>query len=265
MSIRREFRTFQFRQAVYRVHSAHFPAVSRCIRRMWNELEEYIALHPPFAESLAPLAGPPENSEDTSNIPRRESSGPLRLPESVRRMLRAADSAGVGPMAAVAGTFAQIAAEAGQAAGDRETVVENGGDICMYLEQPLVLGLWVGPASPFQDLAFSIQPADGPLAVCSSSSRFGHSISFGECDLFTVFSRNAALADAAATGGCNQVRHRHDLQPAVESAVQLPGVEGAVAVKDKNIAIAGKTPQLIRHADAALGSKITRHSRAGDR
>ena len=251
MSTRREFRTFQFRQAVYRVHSAHFPEVRRCIRRMWNELEEYIALHPQFAESLNPLPAPSGDSGDSSDT--------QPLPESVRRMLSASSAAGVGPMAAVAGTFAQLAAEAGRRAGDTEVIVENGGDVYMRLEQPLILGLWVGKDSPFQELAYSIQPGGGPLAVCSSSAQLGHSLSYGECDLFTVFSQDAALADAVATGCCNRVHHSSDLQPSVEAAVQLPGVEGAVAIKDTEIAIAGRTPQLIRHTDAALGNKITRH------
>jgi uncharacterized protein len=253
MSSRREFRTFQFRQAVYRVHSDHFAAVSRCIRRMWNELEGYIALHPQFAESLSPLASPPgENSVGLCG------SDSL----AVNRMLRAAATAGVGPMAAVAGTFAQLAAEAGRQAGDKEIIVENGGDIYMYLERPLIMALWVGPDSPFKNLAFSIQAQHSPLAVCSSSSRLGHSLSLGECDLFTVFSKDASLADAAATAYCNRVKQFTDLQPAVEEIVQIPGIEGAAAVKDDKIAIAGKTPALVRHADVELSRKITRHSRS---
>ena len=248
----RTFRSFQFRQAVYRVHSAHFQAVSRCIRRMWNELEEYIALHPRFADSSTPL--PPQKNPPGLNREAR--------PESVERMLRASQATGVGPMAAVAGTFAQLAAEAGREAGDTEIVVENGGDIYMYLEQPLVLALWVGPDSPFRNLAFTIPAADSPLSVCSSSSKLGHSLSFGECDLFTVFSRDASLADAAATAYCNRIKKSTDLQPAVEELVRISGIDGAVAVKDDKLAIAGTTPQLVRHSDVDLSKKITRHSRS---
>ncbi len=251
----RTFRSFQFRQAVYRVHSSHFSQISRCIRRLWNELEEYLALHPQFRESYSPLPG--QNDPPEGAIP-----GATPLPESVRRMQRASQATGVGPMAAVAGTFAQLAAEAGRAAGDLETVVENGGDIYMYLEQPLLLGLWVGPDSPFRDLAFSIPAEASPLSVCSSSSKLGHSVSFGECDLCTVFSKDAALADAAATAFCNRIRQSADLQPAVEELAQISGIEGAVAVKDDKLAIAGSTPRLVRHTDAELAKKITRHSRS---
>lgn len=248
----RSFRSLQFRQAVYRVHSPNFQAVSRCIRQLWNELEEYIALHPRFADSFTPLPVqkyPPEPHEKAR-------------PESVERMLRASQTTGVGPMAAVAGTFAQLAAEAGRAAGDTEVIVENGGDIYMYLEQPLLLALWVGPDSPFRNLAFSIPAADSPLAACSSSSKLGHSVSFGECDLCTVFSKDASLADAAATAYCNRIKKNADLQPAVEELVRISGIDGAVAVKADKIAIAGRTPQLGRHSDAELEQKITRHSRS---
>jgi len=45
-------------------------------------------------------------------------------------------------MAAVAGTMAQLAAEAGLKAGAREVIVENGGDIYLQTMQPVVLGLY---------------------------------------------------------------------------------------------------------------------------
>jgi len=247
---RREFRSFQFRDAVYRVHSTHFPAVSRTIRRLWNELEQFIALNPQFAHALQPLSIITDNP-----------------PESVQRMIAASQATNVGPMAAVAGTFAQLAAQAGQESGDRETngetIIENGGDVFLFIQQPLSLGLWVGPKSPFTRLAFMIEPADSPLAVCSSSSSLGHSMSFGQCDLFSVFSRDASLADAAATAFCNRIHTQHDLQSAVETAVGISKIEGAVAIKGDKLAMAGKTPQLTRHADPDLQRKITRHDRSG--
>jgi len=249
MGNQRDFRSFQFRDAVYRVHSTHFSAVSRKIRRLWNELEQFIRLNPQFAHALQPLSIIPENP-----------------PESARRMIEASQAANVGPMAAVAGTFAQIAAQTGQESGDRETngetIIENGGDVFLYIQQPLNLGLWLGPTSPFRHLAFRIEPADSPLAVCSSSSILGHSMSFGQCDLFTVFSRDASLADAAATAFCNRVHTHHDLQSAVETVVGISKIEGAVAIKGEKLAMAGTTPQLIRHADRDLQRKVTRHDRS---
>lgn len=245
MGNQRDFRSFQFKKAVYRVHSTHFSSISRKVRRLWNELEQFISLYPQFAHALQPLSVIPENP-----------------PESVRRMIEASQAANVGPMAAVAGTFAQLAAHAGQESGDGETIIENGGDVFLYIQQPLSLGLWIGPASPFRQLAFMIEPADSPLAVCSSSSSLGHSMSFGSCDLFTVFSRDASLADAAATACCNRVHTHHDLQAAVETAVGISTIEGAVAIKGDKLAMAGATPQLIRHADPDLHRKVTRHDRS---
>jgi hypothetical protein len=48
-------------------------------------------------------------------------------------------------------------------------------------------------------LAFSIQPEETPISICSSSGKMGHSLSFGDCDLTTTVASDAALADAAAT------------------------------------------------------------------
>ncbi len=245
----RDFRVFQFRDAVYHVHSDHPQVIIRRLRKLWNELEQFIACYPRYAEALGPIQGLIGIEQG-------------HVPESVRRMALASESTGVGPMAAVAGTFAQIAAEAGQSEGDEETIIENGGDVYMYIRHPLNLGLWVGPHSPFRDLAFSIGPEHSPLAVCSSSSFLGHSMSFGKCDLATVFSKNASCADAAATACCNQIQTSDDLHTAVETVVGIYDIDGVLAIKDDKIAIAGATPELVRHTDAELDFKISRHSRS---
>ena len=255
----RNFRSFQFRDGVYRVHSEHFSEVCRRIRRLWNELEQFISLHPEFGESLKPL---PLLDADTIYLKGGTSAA---FPESALRMINAAQLTGVGPMAAVAGTFAQLGVEAGRTAGDSETIIENGGDVFLSITHPLTLGLWVGPDSPFRHMAFLIPPERGPLAVCSSSSRLGHSRSFGNCDLVTVFSKNASIADAEATACCNRIHSEGDLQNAVERAVGIDHIEGVLAIKNDKIAIAGKPPELIRHTDGDLQNKITRHSKAGPR
>jgi len=262
---RRSFYSFQFRDAVYRVHSEHPSEVSRRIRRLWNELEQFIALHPAFGEAFTPLS--PEGAgtthlKSTDKTPGKGAGAAADLPESAVRMLNASQLTGVGPMAAVAGTFAQLAVEAGQAAGDGETIIENGGDVFLSITLPLTLGLWVGPASPFHHMAFFIPPEMSPLAVCSSSSRLGHSRSFGNCDLVTVFSKNASIADAEATACCNSIQSEEDMQKAVERAVGIDHIDGVIAIKNDKLAIAGQVPELIRHTDGELQSKITRHSEA---
>lgn len=49
-------------------------------------------------------------------------------------MSSASQEFGVGPMASVAGAFAELIAKKGAELGSKKILVENGGDICMYAE-----------------------------------------------------------------------------------------------------------------------------------
>ena len=65
-------------------------------------------------------------------------------PEAARRMAAAGEVTGLGPMAAVAGTLAQLGVEAAMAAGIDEAIVENGGDIYIHAQEPVTIGLYAG-------------------------------------------------------------------------------------------------------------------------
>ena len=210
------------------------------IIRQRTILEEYIVRQPEFKTSLVPLR-------------------PLQdAPEIAMRMCRAAMDVGVGPMAAVAGAIAQCAAEAAVHEGDEDVIVENGGDIFMAVSNPLFIGIHAGPKSPFNGLAFRVEPDDTPLAICSSSSMMGHSMSMGACDLATVVAKDAALADAAATLAANLVATPEDLEPTAARILAVPGVLGVLLVKSDKMAIQGTLPELVRNADSDTLLKITR-------
>ncbi len=68
------------------------------------------------------------------------------------------------------------------------------------------MGIFSGTEKLNNELAFVIEEADTPLAICSSSGRMGHSTSLGNCDLATLVAKGAALADAAATQAANLVK-----------------------------------------------------------
>jgi len=190
-------------------------------------LEDYIRRHRAFQTALEPVA-----LQDDA-------------PEVAVRMARAADRVGVGPMAAVAGVMAELAAEAGLKTGAREAVVENGGDIFLVVNEPAVVGLYTGTDSLGDRLAFRIPPEWTPLAVCSSSGRMGHSMSLGDCDLATVVARDAALADAAATHAANLVKVPADIDAALEIVSAIPGIDGVLLVKDDRIGLIGRLPELV--------------------
>ncbi len=127
---------------------------------------------------------------------------------------------GIGPMAAVAGAIAGFAVQAMTDEGATYAVVDNGGDICILNDQPLLVGIYAGP-SPIRDLAFEIPARTGPLGICTSSGTVGPSISFGFADAAVAVSQDVALADAAATALGNAVSATGPLEGCF-SAVDRP-------------------------------------------
>lgn len=228
MSRKRTYRTFTYREAVFRICCEKFDAVTTEIMRQRRILEEYIGRHPDFRESLEPLellAG---------------------APEVVLSMARAAKLVGVGPMATVAGAMAQCAGLAALDAGACEVIVDNGGDIYISAVEPVIIGLKTGTTDLADKLAFSLEADDTPISICSSSGEMGHSMSLGQCDLATVVAKDAALADAAATQAANLVRTVDDIDPALENISVIEGVDGVMIIKGDRIGLAGKLPPLVK-------------------
>jgi hypothetical protein len=187
-------------------------AVLTCRRH----LEDYIARHPEFLPSLQPL---PDD---------------WQAPSLVRQMLRAAQTAGVGPMAAVAGAIAQAVGQALRAQGSA-SIVENGGDCFLDVKEDITMAVYAGPRSPFTNrVGLHLTAQSFPLAVCTSSGTIGHSLSFGTADAVTVVARDGALADAAATRLGNLVRSPDTIQEALQLAPQIAGLQGLlVLIADK--------------------------------
>jgi len=121
-------------------------------------------------------------------------------------MADATRKAGVGPMAAVAGTIAWAGVEAMKEAGATFGVIDNGGDIALVSDRPVRVGVHAGSAALSNRVAFVVPPQETILGICTSSATVGPSISFGMADAVTVFSYDVALSDAWATSVCNQIR-----------------------------------------------------------
>jgi len=179
------------------------------------QIEGYIASHEQFLSSLEPLPDDP------------------LAPPLVQRMLAAALTAGVGPMAAVAGAVAQAVAATLKPLSD-SIIVENGGDCFLDLDEDTLVGLFAGPDSPFTGkVALKFAASRFPLGICTSSGTVGHSLSFGKADAVTVVAPDAALADAVATRLGNMVHSSADLPEALALAPSLP-IDGVlIAIRDK--------------------------------
>ncbi|MDC7124279.1 MAG: UPF0280 family protein [Spirochaetales bacterium] len=247
----REFQAFRYKDATYKICSSNskelFSMLTSEIKQLRDELDNYIKLQPEFLKSLEPITV-------------LQSS-----PDSAIKMAEASRLCGIGPMAAVAGTIAQIAAEKCSSFAHKlkvpEIIIENGGDLFILPikeKNTVITGIFSGLSSKFSSLALKISPEKEGIAVCSSSSLMGHSLSLGNCDLSTVISKNASLADAAATFGGNLVKTEADLKPAAEKIVSIYGVEGVILIKNEQIAIAGNLPEIIKHKDPSGIKKITK-------
>lgn len=203
-------------------------------------IEKYIKENPEFLEALRPIAVKQGD------------------PELIVKMKNAAQIVGVGPMAAVAGVLAE---EGCNKIKDKcsVAVVENGGDIFAVCRDPVNVGIFAGETKLKDKLAFKLDSKNTPIAICSSSSFLGHSKSFGKCDLATVFSKDSAIADCAATEVGNRVKKEEDIEKVLNWAISLEGVSGVIIIKNDKIGIIGDVPELIKSKDKKLKEKVTRN------
>ncbi|WP_457620527.1 UPF0280 family protein [Methanopyrus sp.] len=191
-----------------------------------SELDRYVAKDPAFV---------------TAKVPVRTIEG---APEVAKLMSRAAEPFGVGPMAAVAGAIAELAARA----AEPTVIVDNGGDIQVRAKRPVVVGLYVSEDHPLSGrIGFEVK---GVLGICTSSGEFGHSYSTGKADAVTVFAERASLADAAATAVCN-LTSGDDPEAAVQRALEFADdftgdlIEAAIVIREDLVGISGRPPRIV--------------------
>ncbi|MGE5453735.1 MAG: UPF0280 family protein [Methylocystaceae bacterium] len=196
------------------------PQVEKQIIKLRADIQMYTDVVPEFVTALSPL--------------------PLNKPvaEVVRRMITATQLAGVGPMAAVAGTIAELVGEELLSQGFANIIVENGGDLYLASETERVVAIFAG-TSPFTGQVGLIIRDGFPLGVCTSSGTVGPSLSFGLADASIIIAETAALADAVATAAGNLVKDVNSLERAVDFACAIPGVRGALMILGDKLAARG--------------------------
>jgi ApbE superfamily uncharacterized protein (UPF0280 family) len=202
---------------------AHINAAKGGMMAARQVLEAYIARDPFFAATFDPYE--PDSDELV-----------------ITRMTRASRMAGVGPMAAVAGTIAWAGVEAMQETGALFGVIDNGGDIALLADRPVRVGVHAGVAALSNRIAFVVPPQDQILGICTSSATVGPSISFGTADAVTIFSRDVALSDAWATAVCNQIRPD---ERSVLDRIDLAKVDGVLAIMGEITVRWGQLPPLV--------------------
>jgi len=192
------------------------------VRELRGALKNFMLLTPGFRESLVPVPAP------------------QGAPAIAREMARAAASVGVGPMAAVAGTFAQMVADR-FAPLSPNLIVENGGDIYMHSTKDRVVALLGDPESGAR-LGLKLGKRDFPVSLCASSATIGPSLSLGKGELVVVRSKSGAFADAAATALANLIDTGDDLDLVLARARQYAplGLEGVFAQAGGRLGVWGK-------------------------
>ncbi len=186
----------------------------RTIASLWEETELYLKSHPIFGMSLEPVDGMPG------------------APAIAVEMAQAGRAAGVGPMAAVAGAFAERVVRVYEG----EMAAENGGDVFMRSNRERSLRVFSGNPK-IQGPKIAIPP--GSWGIATSSGKMGPSLSFGYSWAATVVAETGALADAWATRLGNEVRPGVEANDALRVIKGAEGVLGALVIADDWLAFFG--------------------------
>jgi uncharacterized protein len=222
--------TFNHKESVCTIISDKSQAVEAAktsISRNYLELELYVRANPNFLHTLTPIPAPEK-------------------PLVAKLMAEAAQKAGVGPMAAVAGAIADLAVADMLQTGCRVAVVEDGGEISAVANQPIDVAVAAGNEPLSRHFGFRL--TEFPVGVATSSGRFSHALSFGDAEAAIVFCKNASLADAAATAVGNEVKGeaKAGISAALNCGMAIEGLEGVMVVYKGEVGTAGKIPRIIK-------------------
>ncbi len=187
-----------------------------------------------------------------------KSFSPIRIKsefEIVNLMSEASILCEVGPMATVAGAFADIMMDLMKEEDDpnilpaKIALVENGGEIAVDSEKEMRIALFAGYNELNLNIGFLIEKRNCPIGIGTSSATIGHAISLGQADAVTIFGRNATLADGAATRIANLVKGadvEKSIKNALDAVEDIEGVFGAFISRDNKIGQVGKLPKIFK-------------------
>lgn len=200
-------------------------AVVRQIRRLRSTIMKEITVNPNFLQSLQPI-------------------GSLTDSQIVTTMCKAAEKAGVGPMASVAGVIAEAVGNE-LLKSCKTAIVENGGDLFIGSDQDVTVRVSCPNSILDNKVGIMLLSEQLPVGLCTSSGTTGHSLSFGKADAVTVMSQDTALADAVATATANRVQTGEDIEAALAYGMSIHGVLGILIIVKDQIGVSGQI-KLIR-------------------
>ncbi len=185
-----------------------------------RQLDRYIEIRPEFRHSLVPIAAD------------------SLAPPIAREMIAVSTELHVGPMATVAGAFAEFIGRDIGAKSDT-FIIENGGDISLKTYVERVVQVYAND-SPFSGtIGIKLKPKDLPYGVCTSSATVGPSLSLGRADAVCTIANSALLADGLATHLGNIVKKKEDIPFAIEKGQDFAGVIGILIILGKHLGLWG--------------------------
>ncbi|MFW9938675.1 MAG: UPF0280 family protein [Candidatus Thorarchaeota archaeon] len=201
-----------------------------------KKLETFITTNNDFISSFSPI-------KVNSNI------------EIVDLMVKYSLICDVGPMATVAGAFADLMLnemKSKNQEGDlpaKIAMVENGGEIAINSEKSIKVALYAGFNNLNLNIGFLIEKKDCPIGIATSSATIGHAVSLGQADAVTIFAKNATLADGAATKICNLVKG-NDVETSIKRGLDaiddIDGIRGGLISRENKIGQAGRLPRMFK-------------------
>ncbi len=189
------------------------------VRRLRAVLDLYISKRKEFLTSLEPI----KFDKKADSI--------------VKDMIKASKKASVGPMACVAGAFAQyvgniILKEC------NECVVENGGDIFLKLDTQPTVGIYTENKFFKDRITIKLNKSKKPFGICASSAKIGPSLSKGRADLAVIIAEDAIFADGLATKTANMIVNKDDIKKAINFSKEKD-IIGCLFIKDDALGVWG--------------------------
>ena len=192
----------------------------KILRKIHTQILEYCQENPEFAKSLSP-------------IKINKGAHPI-----IKLMQRTSLRANVGPMATVAGAVAEMIGKR-LLKYSNEVLIENGGDIFISTRIPRKIGIFAGIGNIYNHLSIKINPEYSPCGICTSSGKFGHSLSLGISSATIVIAKSSALADAYATAIANLIKTDTDITMVLKEARRKKEIRGLVIITSSKMAAYG--------------------------
>lgn len=162
-------------------------------------------------------------------------SFPLVVQKMIKAVKKSKDDS-LTPLAAVAGSFSDIALQKAIDLGATRVIINNGGDIALkdVYGRPFTVGIPIDKENPNKHIKIKVDNTKNTVGICTSGVG-GRSFTKGIATAAVVLADNAAIADACATSVGNKTNVEDDciircMAEKIDSGTDIPGHQITVKV-----------------------------------